>query len=127
MVYYLVLTKCGHVGRCWYMPIWFAIEAENGREAARIARQIPRCKHDHKDAILDCVKTDYAGFLAQIEENAHDPYLLCQSRHEQDQIMHLIKHRLIVDTHVDERWCRPKYPKRKVNLLVQAKRLEYMY
>lgn len=127
MAYYLVLCKCGHVGRNYYMPIWFPVEAENGREAARIARSIPRCKHDHKDAILDCIKTDYEGFLAQIEENANDPYLQCRSRHEQDQIMPLIKHRLVVDTHVDERWCKPKYPRRKVNLLVQSKRLEYMF
>ena len=96
-------------------------------DAAAIARQIPRCKHDHKDAILDCVKTDYEGFLAQVEENAKEPYLLCRSRHEQDQIMPLIKHRLVEDTHIDERWCKPKYSKRKVNLLVQSKRLEYMY
>lgn len=127
MAYYLVLTKCGHVSRRFYMPIWFPVEAENGKEAARIARSIPRCKHDHKDAILDCIKTDYEGFLAQIIENANDPYLQCRSRHEQDQIMPLIKHRLVEDTHIDERWCKPKYPKRKVNLFVQSKRLEYMF
>ena len=127
MAYYLVLVKCGHVGRNYYMPIWFPIEAEDGRQAAAIARQIPRCKHHHKDAILDCIKTNYEGFLAQIEENANDPYLLCSSRHEQNQIMPLIKHRLVEDTHMDERRCKPKYPKRRVNLLVQAKRLEYMY
>lgn len=127
MAYYLVLTKCGHVGRNYYMPIWFPVEAEDGKEAARIARSIPRVKHDHKDAILDCVRTDYEGFLAQIEENANDPYLQCRSRHEQNQIMPLIKHRLVVDTHIDERWCSPKYPKRKVNLFIQAKRLGYMF
>jgi len=127
MAYYLILCKAGHVGRNYYMPIWFPVEAEDGRQAAAIARAIPRVKHDHKDAILDCVKTDYEGFLAQIEENAKDPYLLCRSRHEQDQIMPLIKYRLVEDTHVDERWCKPKYPKRKVNLLVQSKRLEYMF
>ena len=127
MAYYLVLCKGGHVGRNFYMPIWFPVEAEDGRQAAKIARSIPRVKHDHKDAILDCVKTDYEGFLAQIEENANDPYLQCRSRHEQDQIMPLIKHRLLEDTHIDERWCKPKYPRRKVNLLVQSKRLEYMF
>ena len=127
MAYYLVLCKAGHLGRNHYIPIWYPVEAENGREAAKIARFIPRVKHDHKDAILDCIKTDYEGFLAQIIENAKDPYLQCRSRHEQDQIMPLIKHRLVVDTHVDERWCKPKYPRRKVNLLVQSKRLEYMF
>ena len=52
MAYYLVLTKAGHLGKSCYMPIWFPVEAENGREAAKIARGYPRVKRDHKDAIL---------------------------------------------------------------------------
>ena len=32
--YYLVSCKCGHVGRDKYIPINFAVIAENGEEAA---------------------------------------------------------------------------------------------
>lgn len=123
MAYYLVLCKCGHVGRRFYMPIWFPIEANNRREASTIARQIPRVKHDHKDAILWCKETNYEGFLEQSRINDNDPYLLCSSKHEQNKIMDLIKHRLVKDPHI-ERGDAEKYTKRKVNLFIQAKRFE---
>ena len=122
MAYYLVLCKAGHLGRRKYIPIWYAVEAENGREAAKKARNIPRVKHNHKDAILACVKTNYEGYQRQIEENNNDPYLRCKSRHEQNQIMPLIKDRILVDTHYMEGG--KKYLKRKANLFFQSKRLE---
>ena len=31
--YYKVVAKCGHVGKCNYVPIIFAVVAENGIEA----------------------------------------------------------------------------------------------
>ncbi len=124
MNYYLVLTKCGHLGRNRYMPIWFPIVAENGREAAYIARSIPRVKRDHKDAILYVMKTDYLGFIAQQEENAKDPYLLCKSKHEQKEIMPLIVDRLKYDKHKEE-GERKRYLKRKTNLFIQSKRQSF--
>lgn len=123
MAYYLVLTKAGHLGKSCYMPIWFPVEAENGREAAKIARYYPRVKHDHPDAILQCVETDLEGFNYQKEMNRLDPYLRCKSRHEQNQILPLISDRILPDTH-QRRGDRQKYRKNKVNLFVQAKRLE---
>ena len=108
------------------MPIWFPVEAENGREAAKIARDIPRVKHNHIDAILDCIKTDYEGYLAQKEENKRDPYLCCKSRHQQNQIIHLIQGRIQPETN-SRKADRQKYSRRKVNLFVQSKRLECAY
>ena len=49
--YYMVIAKCGHVGRKNYIPVKFAVVAESGKEAAKKVRQFPRVKHDHKDAI----------------------------------------------------------------------------
>lgn len=126
MAYYLVLCKAGHLGRRCFMPIWFPVEAENGREAAKIARDIPRVKHNHTDAILDCVKTDYEGFLNQIAENKQDPYLCCYSRHQQNQIMPLIQDRIRPETRY-MRGDKQKYSRRRVNLFVQSKRLECAY
>ena len=98
MAYYLVSCKCGHVGRKNYIPIDFAVRAEDGREAASIARYIPRVKHDHKDAILNCIKVDYDTYVRQIDINNHDVYLLCKSKHEQNKIMSQIKPRLVEET-----------------------------
>lgn len=126
MAYFLVLCKCGHVGRRFYMPIWFPVEANDGKEAATIARTIPRVKHDHKDAILDCKQTDYFGFMEQAMINDHDPYLLCSSKHEQKEIMDIIKDRLVYDAHC-EGGDKEKYSRRKVNLFIQSKRLENVF
>ncbi len=126
MSYYLVLCKCGHVGKNMYMPIWFPIEANSGKEAAAIARMMPRCKHDHKDAILNCVKVDYEEFEYQRNINNNDPYLLCKSKYEQKMIFSLIKHRLVYDKHC-EGGEKSKYKKRKVNLLLQTRKQRDCY
>ena len=96
MNYYLVLCKCGHVTRDYYMPINFCIMAEDGEEAARIARKIPRVKHDYKDAILKVTKVNKEVFDYQNEINNLDPYLLCHSKHEQNEIFDLIKMALLL-------------------------------
>lgn len=96
--YYEVIAKCGHVGRKHYIPIKFAVFAGNGKEAAKIVRQFPRVKRDHKDAILNVNKIDYERFLEIIKMNNEDPYLKCHSRHEQKLINNLVD-RLEVDLH----------------------------
>lgn len=96
--YYKVICKCGHVGRKNYVPIQFAIIAENGKEAAKIARQLPRVKHNHKDAILKVEKIDLKQFLEIKEINDSDQYLHCHSRKEQNLFCDLLN-RLVEDTH----------------------------
>lgn len=81
--YYEVIAKCGHVGRKHYVPIKFAVIAENGKEAAKIIRQFPRVKRNHKDAILSVNKISYERYLEIIEINHNDQYLKCHSKHEQ--------------------------------------------
>ena len=60
--YYMVIAKCGHVGKKHYVPIKFAVIAEDGKEAAKMVRQFPRVKHNHKDAILSVNKIDYERY-----------------------------------------------------------------
>lgn len=83
MNYYAVGTKTGHVGRFQCRFVEFAVSANSRREAAAIARQIPRVKHDHQDAIRYVEEISYAEFLAILEENQNDPYLQCKSKQEQ--------------------------------------------
>lgn len=54
--YFAVKTKCGHVGKNKCIYIWFAVVAENGEEAAAKARNIPRVKRNHKDAIKEVME-----------------------------------------------------------------------
>lgn len=73
--YYLVETMCGHVGNGAYIPVTFPIRAEDGKSAAKIAREIPRVKHHNKYAILDVKKVDFEEFDQQRKINRHDSYL----------------------------------------------------
>ena len=59
--YYEVVCKGGHVGSNNYFPMHLFIAAENGREAAAIARQTPRVKHDRKDSIVSVCPLPYTN------------------------------------------------------------------
>ena len=96
--YYEVIAKCGHVGKKHYVPVKFAVIAEDGKEAAKMVRQFPRVKHDHKDAILNVNKIDYERYQEIVEMNNNDPYLKCHSRQEQNRIINLSE-RLEDDLH----------------------------
>ena len=61
--YYEIIAKCGHVGRKHYVPIKFAVIAE--------------------DAILNVKKISYERYLEIVEANHNDQYLNCHSKHEQ--------------------------------------------
>ena len=98
MNYYKVICKCGHVGRKHYVPIQFAIIAENGKEAARIGRNLPRVKHQHKDAVLNVIKISYEDFLELIEINNNDPYLKCKNKQQQNETCDL-SNRMLIDEH----------------------------
>ncbi len=101
--FYKVTCKCGHTGsRKTYIPITFAIKANNGKEAAAKARQIPRCKHHHKDCIQDVVECTYDEYLEQIKINNLNPYLSCKCIQEQKKLH--IEDQYIEDPHyLDER------------------------
>ncbi len=96
--YFKVTAKCGHVGKGKYIPITFAICAENGKEAAAFARLLPRVKHDHKDAILNCEMVSYAEYYEILEKNNNDPYLHCKNRRDQKTTCNL-SDRLVDDDH----------------------------
>jgi len=92
---YIVKTKCGHVSKRFYIEISFPIKARNGREAAAIARQIGRVKHDHRFAIIEVRAVTQEEFDLQVKTNNQDPYLKVKNKQEQDKVWELIKHRLI--------------------------------
>lgn len=80
---YEVKAKCGHVGRNNYVVKSFAIEAENGKEAAQKARYIPRVKHDQKYAIVSVSRIDEERFNEINKENRQDLYFRCKCMKDQ--------------------------------------------
>lgn len=93
--YYAVKTKCGHVGRKYYLPITFGVKAINAKEAARIARDISRVKHHHKDAILDVNEISYEEYVKIRKNNTEDTYLKVSSKQDQNLYCLNIDERLI--------------------------------
>ena len=85
--YFKVTCKCGHVGKKYFIRISFPIIAASRKDASSIARYIPRVKHDHKDAILECVVISELDFFLLKEENNNDPYLKCDCVQEQRNII----------------------------------------
>ena len=132
--YFMVIAKCGHVGRKNYIPVKFAVVAESGKEAAKKVRQFPRVKHDHKDAILDVRCITLEEFLEIKEINDNDPYLKCHSRQEQNLIVNLAE-RMVVDLHnvkqafdKQARKDRVAYKLRKFKILEESsKKEDYCY
>lgn len=132
--YFMVIAKCGHVGRKNYIPVKFAVVAESDKEAAKKVRQFPRVKHDHKDAILDVRCITLEEFLEIKEINDNDSYLKCHSRQEQNLIVNIAE-RMVADLHnvkqafdKQERKDRVAYKLRKFKILEESsKKEDYCY
>ena len=132
--YFMVIAKCGHVGRKNYIPIKFAVVAESGKEAAKQVRQFPRVKHSHKDAILDVRCITLEEFLEIKEINAKEPYLKCHSKQEQHLLANLAE-RMVADLHnvkqafdKQARKDRVAYKLRKFKILEEfSKKEDYCY
>lgn len=87
--YFKVICKCGHVGKKYFIRISFPVVAMTKKEAAEIARYIPRVKHNHKDAIIDCIEISYSEYIELKAINNNDPYLNCGCKQEQKIIENL--------------------------------------
>lgn len=84
--YYKVTAMCGHVTRGKYILIDFPVIAENGREASARVRVFPRVKHNHKDAIISCLKISFKEYKELKEKNNADEYLHCKNIQDQSRI-----------------------------------------
>lgn len=80
------VCKCGHVGRSHYVIISFPLMARSRKEAAKIARELPRVKHDHKDAVLNVLRIDKERYAELMEMNNYDQYLHCTCVQDQNVI-----------------------------------------
>lgn len=87
--YFAVEAKCGHVGKDKCIFIWFAVKAENGKEAAAKARGYKRVKHHHKDAIRQVREISFEEYIQLRTENANDPYLQCKNVQQQRELCNL--------------------------------------
>jgi hypothetical protein len=99
MSYYIVTAACGHVGNNHYIPIAFAIKADNVHEATAVARCLPRVKHQKKDAILSAKEVSQSEYETQSALNKADPYLACRTKQDSELIFDQIRTRVCVLPH----------------------------
>ncbi len=94
---FMVTVKCGHVGKNNYYKGTLFLKAENGKDAARRARECPRVKHDQKDAILEVKEVD--EFLYEIgrELNNGIHYYTCENIQEQRMYFSEIENNIFIE------------------------------
>lgn len=102
MKYFMVTVKCGHVGKNNYYKGTLFLKAENGRAAAKQARECPRVKHDQKDAILSVSEIDEMIFEIGRELNHTIHYYTCESIQEQRMYFSEIENNVFVEQRVYE-------------------------
>ena len=95
MKYFKVMAKCGHVGKNKYYKGDFYIRAETKEEASKITRNMPRVKHDKKDAILNVEEIDYETYIKGIKENSKHPYFNCKNKQEQNRFLQEIQENIV--------------------------------
>lgn len=81
--YFLVTVKAGHVGKNFFIPITHPVWARDGKEAAKIGRELPRTKHDLRDRIMSVVNVSFEEYCTALAKNDLDPYLKCSNHQEQ--------------------------------------------
>ena len=109
-----VIVKCGHVGKNNYILNAMPVRARNKKEAAERARNFPRVKHDHKDAIKSVREIIYEEYqdLLKIYRNDNFNFVHCK----QDQRFFCgedFYNRIIREEGVDE--VKEKTKREKVN------------
>ncbi len=111
MKYFIVTTKCGHVGKWNCIWIDFAVAAENAAEAAQKAKTYKRVKRHHKDVIALVVEITSDEYMKRRSDNDNDPYLHCKNI-QQQRLIEDINQRMQPDTWNIERNFK-KQPKKK--------------
>ncbi|MCF0117341.1 MAG: hypothetical protein HUJ61_04745 [Bacilli bacterium] len=103
MKYYKVKVKCGHVRKSKYILKWIYIKAQDGKEAADIARRKPRVKHDQKDAIREVIEIDLEEYSLGLRAMADDKYF--QVHNKQDQLrLNAVKQEELIDEEVVQKF-----------------------
>lgn len=114
MNYYEVKVKCGHVGRHNYIIKKLYIKADDGKNAAKIARLTSRVKHDHKDAIRDVKRISEKEYEDGLANNQNDNYFKVHNSTDQRKYCSFLNDEIIREP---EREIRKKYSHSRKRLI----------
>ena len=122
MKYFIVKTKCGHVGKWNCIWIDFAVAAESAAEAAAKVKTYKRVKRNHKNAIARVLEVSFEEFMLQKSNNSIDPYLHCKNIQEQ-RLIENINERMQPDTWNIERCFTKRAKKRNKEYIIKKNRI----
>ena len=86
-MFFEVEAKCGHVGMNKYILKNFYIKTDSAKKAAYIIRNVPRVKHDHKDAIRNVREITYEEYVEGAKRMEVDDYFRIHNSSEQKAIL----------------------------------------
>jgi len=112
--FFAVTAKCGHVGRQFYYEGTFNISALTKKEAAAIARSMPRVKRDHKDAILRVEEITVETFTAAQEAFKSEAYFHCNSKRKHNLFHDEIATKLRPETDLVHEYRKKKHNEKRV-------------
>lgn len=115
--FFIATAVCGHVGKGWGVDKDFAIKAKNKKEAAAIARQIPRVKHDYKKAIRNVWEVTFEEYINQKQVNDNDPFFKISNSSEQAAVCHNLDVYRLYDEEEERKYKGKKKVSKKAYLL----------
>lgn len=126
MKYYKVKVKCGHVRKSKYILKWIYVKAEDGKEAAKIARRKSRVKHNHKDAIKEVIKIDFEKYSLGLRAMEDDNYF--QVHNKQDQIrLNAVKQEELIDEEVVKKFKKKSLGRRLREIAIEKEWTDMKY
>ena len=86
-MFFEVEAKCGHVGMNKYVLKNFYIKTDSAKKAAYIIRNVPRVKHDHKDAIRNVREITYEEYVEGSKRMEADDYFRIHNSSDQKRLL----------------------------------------
>ncbi len=101
MKFFKATVKFGHVGRNYYYKGNLFITAETKKQAAEIAKNSPRVKHDHKDAVLSIEEVNFETYIVESKKNREIKYFSCYNIQQQRNCFYEIENDIFCESWVD--------------------------
>ncbi|MCI5820157.1 MAG: hypothetical protein MRZ86_06200 [Acidaminococcus sp.] len=73
-MYFRVIAKCGNLGKRAYVPISFAVKAQNAKEAVEVAKNQPYVRKDFASPIISITEIDKESYEYLVAVNQNDPF-----------------------------------------------------
>jgi len=91
MRYYIVVAKCGHVGKGKFIDVSFPVIANTGKEAANLILKRSKVKKQLKNAITNVFEVNEDSYNSYLNENFYGEYLQAHFKREFDSTKYEIK------------------------------------